>query len=108
MQFRELFKRGQVKPEAVREGPLCMDTWRCVACRLNLKPKDVLLHSVSLRWMFDCCRVPGPEGVDWSVSYAKEGDVGESGHIVVFRKGRVWKLEPWQDGHLLSVEEIEK
>ncbi len=28
MQFRELFKRGQVKPEAVRDGPLCMDTWR--------------------------------------------------------------------------------
>lgn len=58
--------------------------------------------------MFDCSRVPGPEGVDWSVSYAKEGDIGESGHIVVFRKGRVWKLEPWQNGHLLSVEEIEK
>ncbi|KAJ3488667.1 hypothetical protein NLI96_g2674 [Meripilus lineatus] len=87
MQFRELFKRGQVKPEATREGPLCMDTWR---------------------WMFDCSRVPGPEGVDWSVSYAKEGDLGESGHVVVFRKGRVWKLEPWQNGHLLSVEEIEK
>lgn len=58
--------------------------------------------------MFDCSRVPGPEGVDWSVSYAKEGDLGESGHVVVFRKGRVWKLEPWQNGHLLSVEEIEK
>ncbi|KAI0079400.1 carnitine acetyl transferase [Panus rudis PR-1116 ss-1] len=86
MLFRQQFKLGQVKPESTKEGPLCMDTWR---------------------WMFDCCRIPGP-GKDWAVSYAKEGDKGDSGHVVVLRKGRVWRLDPWQDGRLLSVEELEQ
>ncbi|KAI0681943.1 carnitine acetyl transferase [Cytidiella melzeri] len=87
MLFRQQFKLGQVKPEATKEGPLCMDTWR---------------------WMFDCCRIPGQEGLDWSVSYAKEGDVGTSGHVVVLRKGRVWRINTWQDGHLLSTAELER
>lgn len=87
MLFRQQFKLGQVKPEATREGPICMDTWR---------------------WMFDCCRIPGQEKLDWSVSYAKPGDDGTSGHIVVFRKGRVYKLDPWQNRRLLSVAEIEE
>lgn len=58
--------------------------------------------------MFDCCRIPGQEKLDWSLSYAKPGDDGSSGHIVVFRKGRVYKLDPWQNGRLLSVSEIEQ
>lgn len=87
MLFRQQYKTGQVKPEATREGPLCMDTWR---------------------WMFDCCRIPGQEGLDWSVSYAKEGDDGRSGHVVVLRKGRVWKIDVWQNGRLLSLSELEK
>lgn len=58
--------------------------------------------------MFDCCRVPGLEGADWSVTYAKEGDTGNSGHIIVLRKGRVWRLDPWQNGRLLSVAELER
>ena len=28
MLFRKQFKEGQVPPEATREGPMCMDTWR--------------------------------------------------------------------------------
>ena len=87
MLFRQQFKRGQVKPEATRDGPLCMDTWR---------------------WMFDCCRIPGQQGLDWSVTYAKQGDEGSSGHVIVLRKGRVWKLEAWQNGRLLSVDELER
>ncbi|GJE93891.1 choline/carnitine O-acyltransferase [Phanerochaete sordida] len=87
MLFRQQFKLGQVKPEATKEGPICMDTWR---------------------WMFDCCRIPGQEGLDWSHSYAKPGDDGTSGHIVVFRKGRVWRLDPWQNGRLLSIEELQQ
>ncbi|KAI0091474.1 carnitine acetyl transferase [Irpex rosettiformis] len=87
MLFRQQYKNGQVAPEATREGPLCMDTWR---------------------WMFDCCRIPGLEGLDWSTTYAKQGDDGTSGHIVVLRKGRVWKIDAWQNGHLLSVAELEK
>ncbi|KAH9851920.1 carnitine acetyl transferase [Lenzites betulinus] len=86
MLFREQYKLGQVAPEATRDGPICMDTWR---------------------WMFDCCRVPGPE-VDWCVSHAKEGDRGQSGHVVVLHRGRVWKLDPWQKGQLLSLEELQK
>ena len=57
--------------------------------------------------MFDCCRVPN-EGLDWSVSYATPGDLGNSGHIIVLRKNRVWKVELTQNGQLLSTKEIEK
>ena len=52
--------------------------------------------------MFDCCRVPGLEGVDWSVTYAKPGDPGDSGHIIVIRKNRVWKIAAVRDGKVLS------
>ncbi|KAI0628030.1 carnitine acetyl transferase [Trametes polyzona] len=85
MLFREQFKLGQVPPEATKEGPICMDSWR---------------------WMFDCCRVPGPE-LDWCVSHAKEGDRGRSGHVVVLHRGRVWRIDPWQNGQLLSLEELQ-
>ena len=56
------------------------------------------------RWMFDCCRVPGLEGADWSVTHAKE----TPGHILVIRRGRFWRVDAWQDGNLLSVADIEK
>ncbi|KAI0940904.1 hypothetical protein AcV7_003152 [Taiwanofungus camphoratus] len=86
MLFREQLKLGTLQPEATKEGPICMDSYR---------------------WMFDCCRVPG-HGVDWSVSYAQEGDRGSSGHVVVLRRGRVWKLEPWHAGELLSVDALQR
>ena len=57
--------------------------------------------------MFDGCRVPGAE-LDWAVSNAKAGDDGRSGHVVVLNKGRVWKLEPWQNGELLSLDELQR
>ncbi|KAF8967724.1 carnitine acetyl transferase [Flammula alnicola] len=86
MIFRQKLKQGLVKPESTKEGPICMDTYR---------------------WMFDCCRVPG-EGLDWSVSYAKAGDLGDSGHIIVIRKNRVWKVDVTHNGRILSTQEIEK
>ncbi|KAI0773287.1 carnitine acetyl transferase [Trametes elegans] len=86
MLFREQYKLGQVPPEATKEGPICMDSWR---------------------WMFDCSRVPGP-GLDWCVSHAQEGDRGRSGHVIVLHRGRVWKLEPWQNGELLSLDELQR
>jgi carnitine O-acetyltransferase len=58
--------------------------------------------------MFDCCRIPGLQGLDWSISYAKEGDPGPNGHIVVFRNNRVWKLDAAKDGRLLSTTDLEK
>jgi carnitine O-acetyltransferase len=58
--------------------------------------------------MFDCCRVPGPEGLDWSVTYAKEGEIGDSGHIIVFRRNRPWRVETTENGRILSVEEIQR
>jgi carnitine O-acetyltransferase len=60
------------------------------------------------RWMFDCCRVPGYSGLDWSISYAKESDTGDSGHIVVFRKNRAWKVDTAKDGRILATSELEK
>ncbi|CDO69773.1 hypothetical protein BN946_scf184766.g18 [Trametes cinnabarina] len=86
MLFREQFKLGQVPSERTKEGPICMDSWR---------------------WMFDCCRVPGP-GVDWCVSHAKAGDNGRSGHVAVLHRGRVWRLDPWQNGQLLSLDELQR
>lgn len=62
---------------------------------------------VNHRWMFDCCRIPGQD-VDWNVSHAKEGDRGNSGHVVVLRRGRVWRLDPWHNSQLLGLEELQK
>lgn len=59
------------------------------------------------RWMFDCCRVPSPQS-DWSVTYAKEGDLGDSGHIVVFRKGQPWRVDVAPYGQLLSTEDLHR
>ncbi|KAJ7210553.1 acyltransferase ChoActase/COT/CPT, partial [Mycena pura] len=86
MLFRQQLKLGQLKPEATKEGPICMDTYR---------------------WMFDCCRVPGP-GLDWSVTYARPDDTGDSGHIIVFRNNRPWKVPTTLNGRILSVREITK
>ncbi|PFH51868.1 hypothetical protein AMATHDRAFT_58398 [Amanita thiersii Skay4041] len=87
MMFRKQLKQGTIKPDATKEGPICMDTYR---------------------WMFDCCRVPGPQGLDWSVTYAQPGDTGDSGHIIVIRNNRVWKIEATHDGRILSTAEFEK
>lgn len=85
--FRRNLKQGLLVPDATKDGPICMDTYR---------------------WMFDCCRIPGPRGLDWSLSYAREGDDGNMGHIIVFRNGRIWKLDVAPHGQLLSTEEFER
>src|SRR5258705_5041 len=59
------------------------------------------------RWMFDCCRIPG-EGLDWSISYAKPGDLGDYGHIIAIRRNRLWKIDVARNGRVLSTQEIEK
>lgn len=58
--------------------------------------------------MFDCCRIPGLEGLDWSVSYAKKGELGNSGHIIVFRYNRPWKIKAAENGRILSTDEFER
>jgi carnitine O-acetyltransferase len=58
--------------------------------------------------MFDCSRVPGLDGKDFSITYAVPGDTGDSGSIAVLRKGRVWKIDATVDGRLLSTAELEK
>lgn len=30
MLFREQFKLGKITPEMLKDGPMCMDTWRYV------------------------------------------------------------------------------
>ncbi|ESK97823.1 carnitine acetyl transferase [Moniliophthora roreri MCA 2997] len=88
MLFRQKLKLGQVTPEGTKEGPFCMDTYR---------------------WMFDCCRLPGPHGLDWSASYAKEGDTGtEDAHIIVFRRNRPYKVVAATGGRILSMDEFQK
>lgn len=59
------------------------------------------------RWMFDCCRVPA-EGLDWAVSYAKAGDSGMTGHVVVLRKNRAWKVEIGDGNQILSTADLER
>ena len=60
------------------------------------------------RWMFDCSRVPGSGGLDWGESYAQPGDTGDSGHIIVIRKNRFWRVEISHEGKLLSTGDLEK
>ncbi|KDQ16150.1 hypothetical protein BOTBODRAFT_65067 [Botryobasidium botryosum FD-172 SS1] len=84
--FRRQLKRGEVTPDAARDGAFCMDLWR---------------------WMFDCSRIPGIP-YDWSVSYAKAGDTGESGTVVFLRKGRVWEVDIAPAGKILSTAELEQ
>ncbi|TRM69826.1 acyltransferase ChoActase/COT/CPT [Schizophyllum amplum] len=86
MLFRQQWKLGQLEPDRAKDTAFCMDTFR---------------------WMFDCCRVPG-HGIDWSVSHAKAGDTGNSGHIIVTRNNRFWKVPAAQDGHILSTEDFER
>ncbi|KAH7927338.1 acyltransferase ChoActase/COT/CPT [Leucogyrophana mollusca] len=85
MVFRQQLQTGLLKPEGTKETAFCMDTYR---------------------WMFDCCRVPGSQGLDWSISYADRPQ--ETGHIVVIRNNRFWKLNAIVDGRILSVAELEK
>ncbi|KAK7056386.1 hypothetical protein VNI00_002940 [Paramarasmius palmivorus] len=88
MLFRQKLKLGQLTPEGTKEGPFCMDTYR---------------------WMFDCCRLPGPHGLDWSASYAKEGDNGtEDAHIIVFRRNRPYKVTAATGGRILSLDEFQR
>lgn len=69
----------------------------------------ILSADISLiRWMFDCSRVPGIDGKDFSLTAAKPGDTGDSGTVVFLRKGRVWKVDATVDGRLLSTQELEK
>ena len=58
--------------------------------------------------MFDCCRVPGSEGIDWAISYAREGETGNTGHVIVLRHGRFWRLDAVQDERILSTAELEQ
>ncbi|KAF8749158.1 Acyltransferase ChoActase COT CPT [Rhizoctonia solani] len=89
MLFRQRLKRGELTPDATKEGPMCMDTWRQL---------DV-----------DCCRVPGTDGKDFSVSFAQAGDTGDSGHVVVIRNGRLWRVDASApDGGLLGTDELQK
>ncbi|KAH7101487.1 acyltransferase ChoActase/COT/CPT [Auriculariales sp. MPI-PUGE-AT-0066] len=83
--FRRQLKQGQLTPDATKEGAICMDTFR---------------------WMFDCCRIPGREGNDWSHSYSELND-GNRGHIIIIRRNSVWKVNIAPDGTLLSVGQLE-
>ncbi|EJD41190.1 acyltransferase ChoActase/COT/CPT [Auricularia subglabra TFB-10046 SS5] len=85
--FRAKLKQGLLEPDATKEGPICMDTWR---------------------WMFDCCRIPGQAGADWSYSHARPDQTGIDGHVVVFRRNSVWKIEAAAEGRLLTTDELEK
>ncbi|KAI0060699.1 acyltransferase ChoActase/COT/CPT [Artomyces pyxidatus] len=82
--FRQTLQRGELPPEGTKDTPFCMDTFR---------------------WMFDCARVPGTEGLDWSVTYA--GTSKASGHVVVIRNGRFWRVDATRDGRILSTSELE-
>lgn len=84
-----------------------MDTWRYVFVISDYPAGSSYMRPPS--WMFDCCRVPGTDGKDFSVSFAREGDLGNSGYVVVIRNGRFWKLDTATPaGELLGTIELEK
>ena len=101
--FREKLQSGQVKPDATKEGDFCMDTYRYV----EAFPKMSFGREPLYRWMFDCCRIPGLQGLDWSVSHAGT-NVDEVGHIIVVRRNRFWMIKGIVDGRILSMTELEK
>ena len=90
MLFRQKLRSGNIPPDTIKGAELCMDAYRSVS--LN----SLLIYPLMFQfsWMFDCCRVPGLEGVDWSASYAgsPNPDV-DLGHVVVIRKNRFWKIK---------------
>ncbi|KZT59418.1 acyltransferase ChoActase/COT/CPT [Calocera cornea HHB12733] len=86
--FRHAMYAGILAPDRVKEGILCMDSYR---------------------WMFDCCRVPGLPA-DWAVSYAGESAAKlRPGHVMVLRRNRFWKIS-MDNGEedILSTEDIER
>jgi carnitine O-acetyltransferase len=83
--FRRQYRTGKLRPEVTKEGPLCMDSYR---------------------WMFDCCRIPGP-GEDWAESHARP-DEEDLGHIIVMRKNRFWKIDVAPEGKALSTADLER
>ncbi|KIJ65645.1 hypothetical protein HYDPIDRAFT_130991 [Hydnomerulius pinastri MD-312] len=86
MLFRQRLRAGQLPPDATKDTQFCMDTYR---------------------WMFDCSRVPGPQGVDWSVSYAGSPNPSpDLGHIIVVRKNRFWKVKAEVDGTVLGMGDL--
>lgn len=105
MIFRQNLKKGLMEADSTKEGPLCMDTYRCA---LSITCRYLRTAHTRLRWMFDCCRIPGPQGLDWSISYGKENDLGDSGHLIVFRNNRVWKVDATDGGRILSTAEFER
>ncbi|KAG8831959.1 Carnitine O-acetyltransferase mitochondrial [Serendipita sp. 399] len=71
--FRHRLLKGLIPPDAVKQGPLCMDSWR---------------------WMFDSCRIPHKPS-DYALSFTpaeRPMEVGIDGHFVVLRKNKVWKV----------------
>lgn len=57
--------------------------------------------------MFDCCRVPGTQSVDWSVSYAGSPNPhNDLGHIIVMRKNRFWKIKAEIEGKVLGMSNL--
>lgn len=57
--------------------------------------------------MFDCCRVPGTQGVDWSVSYAASPNPHDDlGHVIVMRKNRFWKIKAELDGKVAGMGDL--
>ncbi|KIM26119.1 hypothetical protein M408DRAFT_73203 [Serendipita vermifera MAFF 305830] len=93
--FRQRLLKGDIPADKVKDGALCMDSWR---------------------WMFDCIRVPHKPS-DYALSFrpadvSPNVDVGIDGHIIVLRKNRFWKVPiAVEDGagsrRLLSTSELE-
>ncbi|KAF8141592.1 acyltransferase ChoActase/COT/CPT [Boletus edulis] len=86
MLFRQRLRSGQLAPDAIKDVQICMDTYR---------------------WMFDCCRVPGAEGLDWSVSHAGTPNPHDDlGHVIVIRKNRFWKIKAQVQDNVLGMGDL--
>lgn len=54
--------------------------------------------------MFDCCRVPDAQGIDWSVSYAASPNPHDDlGHVIVMRRNRFWKIKAEVGGKVVGM-----
>ena len=57
--------------------------------------------------MFDSCRVPGTQGVDWVVSDAGSPNPHDDlGHVIAIRRNRFWKIKAQVRGKVVGMGDL--
>ncbi|EEP81553.1 conserved hypothetical protein [Uncinocarpus reesii 1704] len=82
LEFKKQVDDGSLEPEYLRKEPMAMSSYE---------------------YMFNCCRVPA-EGADYPQKYPAQGNE----HIVVMRKGQIFKVQTHLNGQQLNTSELQQ